>query len=155
MQDFSIFNTKVIFLPWFFCETCDNCNTVATKITWLHLSIGILLSQSIVFIYQLISNGLLPDTPNLIHLLLGIGFLFLHYWNAPARYCIVEKRTSLLFYCNLDFYSSTSHLLGYNLFWFNPVEIWIFSYIALQLRANDGVILQTKFGQLSCCERSW
>ena len=63
-----------------------NCNAVATKITWLHLSTGISLSQPIAFTYQLIPNGLLPNTPNRIHLLLGIGFPSSHCWNVPARY---------------------------------------------------------------------
>ena len=55
-----------------------NYNAMATKITWLHLSTGIPLNQPIAFTYQLIPNGLLFDTPNLIYLLLEIGFPILH-----------------------------------------------------------------------------
>ena len=63
------FSTKVLI----------NSNAVAIMITWLHLSTSIPLSQPIAFTYQLIPNGLFPNTPNLIHLLLGIGFPTLHY----------------------------------------------------------------------------
>ena len=91
---------------------------MATKITWLYLFTGISLSQPMIFTYQLIPNGLFSDIPNLIHLLLEIGFSIPHYWEAlqPS------------FYYSFDFYLPTSHLLGCNLSWFNYIEISISSY---------------------------
>ena len=53
---------------------------MATKIIWLHLSIGIPLSPLTPFTYCLILTGLFPDMPNLIYLLSGIGFPALHCW---------------------------------------------------------------------------
>ena len=75
-----------------------NCNAVATKITWLHLSTGIPLSLPIAFTYQLIPIGLFPDTLNLIYLLLRIGFPTSHCWEAhqPLSPAVILQSSHLL-----------------------------------------------------------
>ena len=75
-----------------------NCNAVAIKITWLHLSTGIPPSPRTPFIYCLISTGLFPDIPNLIYLLSGIGFSTLHYWKAhqPLSSAVILQSSHLL-----------------------------------------------------------
>ena len=66
----------------FFNSLFWNCNAVATKIMWLHLSTGISLSLLTPFTYCLIPTGLFLDTPNLIYLLSEIGFPTSHCWEA-------------------------------------------------------------------------
>ena len=75
-----------------------NCNAVATKITWLHLSTGIPLSPPIAFAYQLIPIGLLLGTTKPILLLLGIGFPTLHCWEAhqPSPYFVGTRFSSFV-----------------------------------------------------------
>ena len=119
-----------------------NCNVMATKIMWLHLSTNILLSPLITLTYYLVPNSspsqytklywsivknglfyiaLLRNPPAVILLsshLLGISFSIPYYWEMyqPS------------FYSSFDFYSPISHLLECGLPWFNLVKIWITSY---------------------------
>ena len=90
--------------------------------TWSHHVIAlvitsndILLSLPITLIYYLFLPDYIPNIPNLIYLLLETGFPSLHCWNAPARYCIVEKHISLSSFCSFNSYSPTFHLLGLDL----------------------------------------
>ena len=71
---------------------------MAIKITWLQLFTGILLSLLTSFTYCFIPTSLFPDTPNLIYLLLEIGFSISHCWEAhqPLSLAVILQSSHLL-----------------------------------------------------------
>ena len=124
---------------------------MVTKITWLHLSTGIPLSQPIASTYQLIPIGLLLGKTIRILLLLRMGLLISHCWEAhrPSFYyplicwesaflhLIIEKHSS----CHSTVVSIPIH--QYSICWdatfLDSIPLGFeFPLIALQLQANAG-----------------
>ena len=141
---------------------------MATKIIWLHLSTGIPLNQPIAFTYQLILIDLLVGRIIRIHLLLRIGLLTSHCWEAHrlSFYYLLICWESAFLHRIIE--KHTSHHSGAVLIPIHQYPIcWDASFLdsillgfgfpltALQLQANDGVILQIKFGWPDHYERSW
>ena len=103
-----------------------------------------------------------------IHLLLKIGFLTLHCleayrpsfyylcicWESAFLYCIIEKHTSR--HPTAILILIHQYPICWDAIFLDSILLGLgFLLIALQLQANDKVILQTKFDWFDCCERSW